>query len=737
MAVPAESMQTMTDEDMQAERAARQSYLNDIGAKLEAQKNEAIQWRRTFETRWVEAEIQYQEGRTPLTEAKDGNLSKAETHRQTPDNITRTKVRTIAARLQDMLFPSSDRNWDIDPSPIPDIPGLTPEQTANIQDIAKARAKRMDRRITDDLAECRYAEHGRSALFDGCKLGSGVIKGPFPRATTSKRAMTRVLETVFGQTQATELVSETKIRPAATRVDLWNFYPQPSRNMEECGHTFELHLLTAKALRDLAKQPGFDPEQINQLLEQKPDAGRLNDRPVVSRATSRTDMAAIMKDRYPIWEYRGPVPRECLEHFGVKLREGDNLTVFNGEIWFSQGVVIKSSVSPLEDGDSQSYYVWCYEEDPDSIFGFGVPHVCASDQHGANITWSATVLNAIMSAAPQGGVLKGALRSQDGSQPDLTYDRPRMWVLDSVDDIDKAISWSVVPNTTGDTMAVYERCKANADEHTMLPLIAQGEPSAAVPTSSGLALLMNASNIVQRQAAKAWDDRITVPMLRQFVEFEMLHGDDEEAKGDFNVVPKGASHLLVKDVQLQHTVTMLQMADNPANAPHFDRRFLLDNLVGFLDLPAEKAMLPMEKVEQMLAQQAQQPDPEMAKAELMAQIRREEIAAENERVRMRVEGDLLVTEMNQQTAAMKLASDEKITLQDVAAKLALIETAERVKTLRTEIDSQRKAAIEAERERTKRINAGMQAELKAQDQADKRRSQQVQIAAERPLRLNG
>ena len=48
-----------------------------------------------------------------------------------------------------------------------------------------------------------------------------------------------------------------------------------------------------------------------------------------------------------------------------------------------------------------------------------------------------------------------------------------------------------------------------------------------------------------------------------------------------------------------------------------------------------------------------------------------------------------------------------------------------------------KAAIEAERERTKRINAGMQAQLQAQEQADKRRSQQVQIAAERPLRLNG
>lgn len=652
----------------------RIAALDEQGAALETMKDEAIKWRLDFEQEWMVDYEQYNAaGRhsTAPTKREGAEPEKEPAYRQTSDNITRPKVIITASRLGDMLFPTSESNWALDPSPRPDIPeelipppqpavdeqGVeqppperTPEELLEIKrEIARKRCTGMFDTIKDQHAECNYSESGRAAIFDGCLYGTGVLRGPVLK---NKRR-----HTFKGGGYNAEMVQAAK--PTIEHVDLWSFFPQPSRCMEECEHAFRLHVLPPRGLRALAKQPGFDTAQIARLLAETPTHGALATA-ALERGCVRPDAQLVLSNRYSVWEYRGPMPKAAFASFvaglvaqgmidsgdaaGIlKELEKDLLNEIDCEVWFSQGVVIKMALSTLAPGEL-GYYVFNYEKNPHSIFGHGVAYLCRDDQLATNQLWHAMMLNSMMSAGPQIGVRKGSLVEQPGGGRNntLSADRPRTWALnDEVQDINKALSVFVIPNVTKDIMGMYERAKANADEHTMTPLIAQGEPTSAVPTSSGMAMLMNAANVVMRRLAKAWDDEITIPVITAFYEWNMDYNPDDTIKGDYCVIPKGASHLLIKDVQAQHLQFATQLfSTNPMLAPYMKAGVFARKNIEMLDISAAEMLYTDEQVAQNAAAQGEQPDPETIKAQAamaVAEAQTARAAAEERMTQHRIE----------------------------------------------------------------------------------------------------
>lgn len=687
------------EEAVREREEKRIAALDGIGMALEADKEKAVRWRAEYELMWMEAYQQYQTSAQYIAPAKrEGSTIAPETeeYRQTSDNITRPKVIVISARMSDMLFPTTEANWDMDASPKPDIPDellpppqpgppdpetgeqappqpYTPDQIELLkQQIAKKAAGKMRTEIKDQLAESKYDDQGRATIFDGCLYGTGVMRGPVVKA---KRRH------LHGQGGYNPVMKQ-QAKPTVEHVDLWSFYPQPSRNMEECEHVHVLHVLPKRGLRKLSKQKGFDSAQIQRLLNQEPVHGGVATS-ALDRGVLRPDANVVLSERYTVWEYRGPMPKEGLKHFvdGLMLQgelneeearqlteemEKDQLSEIDCEVWFCQGIVIKMALSTLPSGDL-GFYVFNYEKNPASIFGYGVAHLCRDDQLAANQLWHAMMLNTMMSAGPQIGVRKGSLEAQGGRTISLSASKPRVWALnEEITDIRHALSVFVIPNVTKDMMAVYERAKANADEHTLTPMIAQGEPTSATPTSSGTAMLMNAANVVNRRLAKSWDADITIPMIGNLYDWNMAFNPDESIKGDYCVIAKGSSHLLVKDVQTQHIQFATQMfSNNPMLAPYMKPRAFADRNIEMLDLSVQEMLFTDAEMEENAKAQGEQPDPETIKAQ--AAMATAQAAME----RVKLEGQIQQARLEAEAEDRRLAHQERMA--DIEARMRIQE----------------------------------------------------------------
>lgn len=726
-----------TPEQMQARLARRQQKLDSVALGLEAEFNKAVMWRTNAEREWLLNLSQFESGTVGMAATKDDKPD-APDYRKTGDNITRPAVMIATSRVADMLFPTSDRNWDITTSPdavIMDDPPvgengeqMTPaERDRWEQDIADERCRAMRNQIDDQLQESNYSGAGRDAIFDGHLYGTGVIKGPFARNKLTRKP------DASGRWRRTYDESATA---CVSYVDLFQFYPKPCRSMADCDGVFELHLMNESRLRALADEPGFSPSQIRRALKTDMHYGGLASSPLFTRANMQgANNATItaLDNRYPVVEYNGEMRRDDVVEFTkglleeakispeiaaeiiLKLSEDDLIGV-RCNAWFVNGVVIKLVLHPVED-NLPMYHVYNYEKRPDTPFGKGIPFVLRDDQLAAHQLWQAMMLNAMMSAGIQIAVRKGALEPMGpaGASHDLSITKPRVWAFnsDDVKDIREAFQAWVVPNVISQIMPMYERSKQNGQEHAMLPAIAQGDATSAVPTSSGLSMLMNAANIVTRQLAKAWDDDITTPLINAMYDWNLEHGKDS-AKGDYVVIPRGVSHLLVKDVQAQRFLFALQTYT--AN-PELNGRMKWDEWARtglvVMELDAGKLLLSEDEYKAKMQQQQQPQDPRVLAEENRAKQIENDFAISQQELQVRAAEIASRGESDR----MNAASRERVAQLTYMAALAGLDAEDRAQMKALDADMQKE---------------GMWARLEAEKITQKDRRDQLQLQVESP-----
>src|SRR5690554_4160406 len=104
-----------TDDNSPSRRRDLQARMEAIVGALEKEAEERVGKRNLIEKRWLEDLAQYH-GRYDDETAR--NLSVGRKSRLFI-NQTRPKTNAMEARLADMLFPTDDRNWGIEPTPVP------------------------------------------------------------------------------------------------------------------------------------------------------------------------------------------------------------------------------------------------------------------------------------------------------------------------------------------------------------------------------------------------------------------------------------------------------------------------------------------------------------------------------------------------------------------------------------------------------------------------------------------
>lgn len=734
------------DEEERAQALARrQGRLDAVALSLEKDLSEAISWRTDAEEQWLSDLEQFESGQSPLAPTKDDKRGSGSTadadYRRTGDNLTRPAVLLATSRVSDMLFPTSDRNWDITPSPDAKVPDFIPPEPeagadgqpipwtekqleASEQKLAEERCESMRNQIDDQLQESNYDGIGRDVIFDAMLYGTGVMKGPFPRNKLCRKPNAEG-----------KWVRQYEKTPSASAsyVDLFQFYPMPSRNIKECPGVFELNLMTRGGLRALAKDPGFSKTQISRALKSQARFGGLAQSPLFRRASGSTTQSVLLtlENRYAVWNYSGDMDRDTVVDFTQGLLEessideatateiiaklaDDDLIAVACDVWFVNGIVIKLVLRSVDDNTAM-YHVYNYEKRPDTVFGKGLPYVLREDQLAANQLWQAMMLNAMMSAGLQIAMRKGALDAPEGRAYDMTFTRPRVWEFnEEIDDIRKAFQAWEVPSIIDKIMPMYERSKQNAQEHALLPAIAQGDATSSTQTSSGLSMLMNAANIVTRQLAKSWDDDITTPLMNAMYDWNLANGK-EEAKGDYCVIPRGVSHLLVKDVQAQRYLFALQTySQNPEMAKRMKWGEWARMGMVVMEMDAEKLMKPEDVVKQEDEAAAQNPpqDPRI----LAEQNRAKQIDNEFQIAQAELQQRGVEFAAKNQTDQWEAASRERVAQLNYQAALAGLDASERAEMAKIDKDMQSDGMwgrIEIEKLAAKTRNDQFEAQVEA------------------------
>jgi hypothetical protein len=701
-------------EDQEERMRKRAEKLQSFGASLGGQRDEWIRSRGSYgvDKRWIEDEDQYN-GKDNIAKAASQMMTSVEQgypvttqmakpHRSTVFiGMTRQKTNAAEARLADILLPTDDRNWGIQPTPDPQLMGMSKDnkaamdqqgqpvmgedgQPARVRDVVKAvlemankKAEAMQTEIEDQLVECNYNGELRKMIHDAAVLGTGVVKGPI--VTNRTRKAWQPITDSTGQTvHQVEIVQE--ISPASFRVDPRNVWPDPG-----CGESvhngkgiYEREQITAKQIRDLAKQPGFLKAQLRKVLEEGPKQS------ATLRELTDEDQRDMTRLTYEMWTYWGEVDHDDLESAGVGVGEKDELRTISACVVMINNTVVKAFMNPLEGGDiPYDFYVW--EKVAGTIWGYGIPYLMRSQQKVLNAAWRQMMDNAGVSSGPQIVIKPGAIQPAD-KQWQLSA-RKIWYATDDIDDVRKAFSTFEFNSHQAELAGIIKMATELADAETGVPTIMQGEKGAAPDTVGGMQMLMNSANVVLRRLVKQFDDMVTKPHIRRYYDYNMMYNEDEEIKGDFTIDARGSSALVVRDIQNQSFLNLLAAGANPIYGMYLDTQKLFEKALQAQHIDPAEVFKPEEEIEQIkeaqkqAAAQGPAPDPALAVAQLRAQAEMQKVQAQNQgdlqelQVRQQIaaqEADLHIMQlqMTREIEMLKLSNSQNISLEKIKAQLA-------------------------------------------------------------------
>ena len=664
--------------------------LDLLGASLRGKVDEQISQRSEIEARWVDDMLRWMGHNERDVESAVQNSKRS----KVVVNLIRSKTNAGESQLIDLLFPNNtDKNYSIGPTPVPELEERaednTPVQVNGEQfqnedgqpiqekdlarreiEVARERAAKMSKEVEDQLVECNYSAKARMAIHYGAVYGTGILKGPVVVGKT-KKSWQR-------QGNVHQIQIKDDFRPTVEAVKPWDFFPDMAASeLDEAEFIFERRYMTRKQVRDLVKRKGFMPERVRKvLMMQGRETQHHSDQVNILRQLNGLG-ASVSDNRFEVWEYHGPIPKEALISAGAKVSEDDPLEEYDGIVWFCGSVTLKVMLNPMP-AEQWPYSIWCWEPDDTCIFGFGVPHIGRSAQRIINTSWRMMLDNASVSTGPQIGINKRWVEPQDGSWDIKPW---KIWqVKEAGRSVSDAISTFEFNNHQGELSNIYSLARTFLDEETGLPMLAQGQQGTASPTMGGMSMLMNSANTVRRRQVKDFDDNITVPLIERFYDWNMQFNPKPEIKGDMCVKALGSSSLLVKETQAQNLMLVAQnFAGHPSFAPLTKMAALYRALLQSMHIDVEDIVPSDAEIQQMQEQQAQQQDDggaadKQAELQLKYKIHQEESQLKLQLAQMEMQRVL----QNQKLEIMRMASMEKISASKAATELKKLESEIRV-----------------------------------------------------------
>ena len=255
--------------------------LNRLGQKLQGLFNQYVSDRRIAELKWLRSLRQYLGIYDPDIEKElSPNRSRAY------PRITRVKCVSVLARLMNLMFQGTEKNWELKAGPSPDMKpedvmeaimratqeaqedGDQPEITDDfvkmaVQKLADRRCAALVELIDDQMQEIGgdqtmdYVALNRAVIKSGIMYGPGVLQGPFARESKT------TTWTIDPNTKQPVVKSKTSYKPMFEFCPVWDFYPDMSaKTFAQMDGYFTRKVMSRTQVLALADREDFFAPQI-------------------------------------------------------------------------------------------------------------------------------------------------------------------------------------------------------------------------------------------------------------------------------------------------------------------------------------------------------------------------------------------------------------------------------------------------------------------------------------------
>ena len=468
--------------------------------------------------------------------------------------------------LRDSIGSLADKLRDI--TGVKEGPGTTP--SAVTFEPAMIAAKKMQKKIQDQLEESNASKHLRSTAFEMALFGTGVMKGPFA-----------VDKEYPNWSDEGEYSPVFKTVPQVSHVSVWNFYPDPdASNMDEAQFVIERHKMSRTQLRALKKRPYFRSKVIDEVVSFGEN---------YIKKYWEDDLSDYAPDqgidRFEVLEYWGMVDVEMLMEYGVDIpKELEEVDELQANVWICNNKLIRMVLNPFKPARIP-FMAAPYELNPYSFFGIGIAE---------NMDDTQTLMNGFMRMAVDNAVLSGNLLIEVDETnlvpgQDLSVYPGKVFRRQGGAP-GQAIFGTKFPNVAQENLQLFDKARVLADESTGFPSFAHGQTGVmgVGRTASGISMLMGAASGTIKTVIKNVDDYLLRPLGEGLFRFNMQFDFDPEIKGDLEVRARGTESLMANEVRSQRLMQFLQVASNPALAPFAKFQYIIREIAKSLDLDPDK-----------------------------------------------------------------------------------------------------------------------------------------------------
>ena len=631
--------------------------------------------------------------------------------------LTRRYVDAAAAKLAEIILPIDDKAFMVKPEPIPDgilgdaspaiaestgQPVVAPDgQQVTVGqmekkkfDAASESAKKAEKRIYDWMVEANYPAEARKVIKDAARIGTGILKGPFPDLRRS-RAMVI-------QGDAVAVVAKEEIKPGMKWIDPWNFFPADGcgENIHDGDNCLERDFMSERKLKQLKRNPVYIKEQIDKVIEEGPGKAYLD--------AGKGSQKSGDKKLYEIWYCYCTLTRDDLSLTNA-VGADDSKQEWPVIVTLVNDTVIGAVLNPMDSG-AFPYRVKPWSRRIGSWAGVGAAEQGAVPQRIVNASTRALLNNGGSASGVQFVLDQMGIVPADDSwdiTPNKVWYKTGESTAASVQDAFRVFE---IPSVQPQMQAIINYGMQLMEEATGIPLVTQGYQGPTSPETFGQAQLQdNNSHTWIRDVGYSYDDQITEPLVKDLYEWLLLDPSvPNDEKGQFTIDAKGSIAMVERAIQEQTLVMLLGASNNPAF--ELDAAKLMQMILRSKRFDPRDVTLSDEDKQKRSQQQT--PPPQIAVAQINAQSRlkqtemtlaqkSQEAQMDNQTaqvkaqmdtdrdaiyVRAQAERDMATHQHNmarlqveERLALLKYANDRQISLEDVKAQLAKATMAEQTK----------------------------------------------------------
>lgn len=539
--------------------------------------------------------------------------------------ITRVKCISFLARIMNLMYPGNERNWELNASPSAEmdpedvaqavaeliqerqqagIPTQASEEMveAAIQKLADKRAAELTRLIDDQLQEIGgdqtldIIQLDRKVTQSGIMYGVGVLEGPYVR----NEQKTGWVEAGNGQFKPE---TRTIRKPQFDFTSVWDFYPDMSgRSLPGEGY-FIRKVMGKSQFRKLADRSDFFGDEIKKYIKSTPNG---NYQPKEFETDLRTmgtkaeinDTKKDPQGKFEVIVWKGPVSGQRLRDLGADVSDDKLADDIEAEVWLCGTNVIKADINPWRKLGLNVKTVHCFifDEDDTSPIGNGLPNVMRDSQMSVCAATRMTLDNASVTCGPQFEVNTTLLRTDQDVTAIEAY---KNWYRDDDGSTAQfpAIREITVEGHLAELQALIQMFMAFSDQETFIGPATGGDmqkmPSEPMRTAAGASMLRGDAALPFKDVVRNFDS-YKQSVILSLVQFNKKFNPALAPAGDYNVVARGATSLIAKEVRGMQ-LDMLSQTLTDEERDHIDERKFIEQKFAVRDM--QSLLVPEEEAE--------------------------------------------------------------------------------------------------------------------------------------------